>query len=356
LFSHTPDTSSLVAAFASSDFSPNDAEWGQAVARERGSDDLSVPEPDEEGNYDSSIFRAVSSAWQQLCAGAIEDEQFLGLLQKGYQRVETMLRVQQNCVSEGIDDSNNPITQALLVGLNEHRDVFDRFSVAVELRDQHLGYEALADLQHATNHVVQTYAWFQRLRTEAMQMQCPSCGTQTRRDARKCPSCGLSLQALPAAQPRLLAVASEGTLKPLPTVTTPNYQRIERALSSWQKQELQDSALHVEISVVVQNMQAHRRANQAERRELADLSEEEQSVLLGLLDAIDEALQMNLDALQTMEQYFRTGESDDLRDGFDRLGPATAQVVQAYVASQTLIGQTQDLEEGDADYLDDEED
>jgi hypothetical protein len=354
LFSHNPDASSLVAAFASADFSRNESDWNQAVARTRGAGDLSIPEPDDQGNYDSAVLRALASGWHQFRSGDVSEVQFLGLLGRAHSRVDTMFKVQQQCVDEGLDDPENPITQALLTSLRRHREVFDKLSVAAELRDERLGGEALTDLQQVTNEMVKAYAWFQHLRAEVLRMPCPSCGAETRRDARKCAHCGQILQALPETQTRLLAIASEGTVAPAPApVSTPNYLRIDQAFTLWQQQQIDDRSLAAEIELVSGNMLAHRKANADERQELAGLIPEEQGQMEWLLDAIDRALERNLEALRMMELYFTTGNSDHLRAGFERLGPATQELVQAYMVSQTLMGQS--FEEGDGEFYEDEE-
>ena len=331
----------MVAAFASSDFSRDEESWNEAVQMDRGPDDLSIPQPDEDGNYCTPVLERILQAVAEFDSGILKEDEIIALLGKAEEAISNMLALTLTSQEQGLADPDNPICQATQVGFEEHVEAIAKLKHYFETKESKLRKEGLVLLQRATNRLVKSYADFQRLRVASLVVLCPSCGAENRKGTAKCESCRTLLPTQPPTEKdnRLLAVAAEGVIQAesLVPIKTPNYERIERCIHAWEARELDDQGLAAEIAAVERNMEAHHEANAAERDDLAELTEEEQQLMSALLDSIDAALEANLKALARMQQYFSDSDPEHLRVGFEKFAAATRQTVDAYMASQALI-------------------
>ena len=343
-----PDAESLIAAFASSDFSRDEHSWAQAVRDARGGDDLSVPEADAQGNYTSPLQTRILATLAAYDAGKVEADDVMAVLDRAEDVVGNMLALAQASEEQGLSDPSNPISQATRSGFEQHSEALAALRRLIEDKGPDTRKSVIALLQNATNELVENYANFQRLRLASMTVLCPTCGAQNRSGCVKCVACSNPLPAaIQAQESRLLAVAAEGVLQAevVVPIKTPNYERIERTLAAWESGDMDDEAFEAEVRAVRCNMQSHREANEAERADLAELTEDEQQVMLSLLDSVDEALDANLQALDKMLGFFASKDPKALKSGFDDFATATRQIVEAYMASQALIHAGDDDEE-----------
>lgn len=335
-----PDAESLIAAFASSDFSRDEHSWAQAVQEARGSDDLSVPEADAQGNFSSPIQTRILTTLAAYDAGEADAEDVLAVIDRAEDVVGNMLAVAHASEEQGLSDPTNPISQATRSAFEQHAEVLAALRRLIEDKGPDTREAVLELLQDATNELVESYANFQRLRLASMTVLCPTCGAQNRSGSAKCSACSHPLPApIQEKDSRLLAVAAEGVIVAdvVVPIKTPNYERLERAVSAWESGDIDDDAFEAEVRSVETNMQAHREANEAERADLAELTEDEQQVMLSLLDSVDQALDANLQALDQILVFFTSKNPKTLKSGFDNFAAATRQIVEAYMASQALI-------------------
>lgn len=334
------DPDALVAAFASSDFSGDDAAWQDAVEQDRPPDELAIPEPDVDGNYTSPVLDKVIEAYEDYLRDKSKRRELKLVLQKSREGVEKLLHTMDLCLEEGLDDPNNPIHQAARAGFEEFIQGLDDLEASVEQRDSKLAQAALDLLQQGTNRIMDAFAFFQKLRNVVMTVRCPNCEAENRRGTVKCTACQAPIpQQETLSQGRVVAVNAEGVPQaeaaPAP-LTTPNYQRLEQALQKWRQSELNDEGLLADISAVEANMTGHRRVNQAEMEDLEGLTEEEQEITLRLLGSIDIALDGSLQALTEMKLYWEDGDSDHLVKGMAMMGPPTQKMIEAFLALQSI--------------------
>jgi len=122
-----------------------------------------------------------------------------------------------------------------------------------------------------------------------------------------------------------------------PTLTTPNYQKIELELSRWSEGQVSDSQLLETLDVIEANMEGHRQANREELEDLEGLTEEEQEFTTRCLGAVEEALAGSLAALSTMKLYWQDQDKSHLEKGFVELGPPTQRLIEAFLAMQQAV-------------------
>ena len=122
----------------------------------------------------------------------------------------------------------------------------------------------------------------------------------------------------------------------VPPLTTPNYQRLERASLAWNLGQLNDQELRAEIDLVETNMRGHAQVNRQEMEDLEGLTEEEQEVTLRLLGAIEAALNGSLAALDEMKLFWNDGQRSHINRGMALLGPPTQRMIEAFLALQTV--------------------
>lgn len=334
------DPNALVAAFASSDFSGDEAAWQEAVEQESPPDELAIPEMDADGNYTSPVLERVLQAYDAYLQDKSQRRSLNQVLESTQAGLEKLLNTMDLCIEEGLDEPTNPIHQAARAGFEEFLQGLDLLQQSVEQRKGDLAESAFDLLQQATNRLMDAYAFFQKLRNTLMTVYCPACGAENRRGSPKCGACQTAIpQQETLSEGRLVAENAEGVLQSEaapPPLTTPNYQRIEVALERWQRQELDDDGLWAEISGVETNMLGHRKVNKAEMDDLEGLTEEEQEVTLRLLGGIDVALEGSLAALADMKLYWDDGNPDHLTRGMAALGPPTQKMIECFLALQSI--------------------
>ncbi len=334
------DPDALVAAFASSDFSHDDSAWNEAVAQDKAPGEYDIPEIDADGNYNSPVLTRVMDAYTAYLEDRGQRRVFTTLLGETRTKVEQLLNTMDVCLQEGLDDPNNPIHQAARAGFEDFLTGLDELQDSVEQRDSKLAEGAFEMLRLGTNRIMDAYAFFQKLRNVVMTLNCPQCEAENRKGDTKCHACGVTLpQFETVSEGRVLAENAEGVPRQesaTPALTTPNYQKLELALQRWRQNEIDDPALLAEINQVETNMNGHRGVNQNEMDDTEGLTDQEQEVTLRLLGLIDVALEGSLNALAEMKLYWEDKDSDHLDKGMAMMGPPTQQMIEAFLALQSI--------------------
>lgn len=334
------DPDALVAAFASSDFSHDDTAWNEAVEQDKAPGEFDIPEIDAEGNYNSPVLTRVLDGYAAYLEDRSQRRAFTNTLDSVRTQVERLLNTMDVCLQEGLDDPNNPIHQAARAGFEDFLTGLDELQDSIEQRDQKLANGAFEMLRLGTNRIMDAYAFFQKLRNVVMTLNCPQCEAENRKGDTKCSACGVTLPQFEAVEEgRVLAENAEGVLRqetPTPALTTPNYQKLELALHRWRQNELDDTALWDEIAQVETNMNGHRQVNQSEMEDTEGLTEQEQEVTLRLLGLIDVALEGSLKALDEMKLFWEDKDMDHLDRGMAMMGPPTQQMIEAFLALQSI--------------------
>ena len=299
-----PDTDSMLAAFMDSDFSRDEAAWNEEVGSRQTVDDAYVPEPDEHGDYPHPLLDVLRQGGPEAVERCLE-------------MVDNQLGILAMSAREGLDDPTHPIVVGIKTGFTQIRSA---------LLSMGGDFEAgLGGVQDGVNRLMDAFGFFQRMRAAVMHIPCPACSSVNHKSSARCQECSAALPRQPEnPQQRLLAVAAEG-VSPDANVagSTPNYQRVTDALAAWGVQELDDDELLSELEVVEAQLQGHREANDEEGADLEDLSED-------LLVMIDEALEVNLEALAEMKRYWSDGNPEHIRAGYEALGRATQELVEVF--------------------------
>ena len=334
------DPDALVAAFASSDFSHDDAAWNDAVEQDRAPGEFDIPEIDADGNYNSPVLTRVLDGYAGYQEDRSQRRAFTTLLDETRGNVERLLNTMDVCLQEGLDDPNNPIHQAARAGFDDFLTGLDELQDSIEQREPKLAAAAIEMLRLGTNRIMDAYAFFQKLRNVVITLNCPQCEAENRKGDAKCHACGQPLpQFETPTENRVLAENAEGVLQQetsAPALTTPNYQKLEVALHRWRENELDDSELWNEIAQVETNMNGHRQVNKNEMDDTEGLTEQEQEVTLRLLGSIDVALEGSLSALDEMKLFWEDKDMDHLERGMAMMGPPTQQMIEAFLALQSI--------------------
>jgi hypothetical protein len=334
------DPDALVAAFASSDFSHDEDAWNAAVEQDKPPGEFDIPEIDEDGNYNSPVLARVLDGYAAYLQDKSQRKSFLALLDKTRANLERLLNTLDMCIQEGLDDPNNPIHQAARAGFEDFLTGLDELQDSVEQRDPKLADGAFEMLRLGTNRIMDAFAFFQKLRNVVMTLNCPQCEAENRKGDVKCHACGQTLpQFESAGEGRVLAENTEGVLgqeAAQPALTTPNYQKLETALHRWRQNEINDDALWAEIAQVEANMNGHRQVNKSEMEDTEGLTEQEQEVTLRLLGLIDVALEGSLKSLDEMKLFWEDKDMDHLDKGMAMMGPPTQQMIEAFLALQSI--------------------
>ncbi|MBT9585686.1 hypothetical protein IV102_20260 [bacterium] len=334
------DPNALVAAFASSDFSHDDAAWQAAVEEDRPPDELDIPEMDPDGNYTAPVFERVIRAYRSYLEDKSQRRNLKQVLDSAREGVEKLLNTMDLCLEEGLDDPNNPIHQAARAGFEQFIQGLDDLQDSVEQRNNDLAEAALEHLQQSTNRIMDAFGFFQKLRNVMMTVHCPACDAENRRGNAKCSACQAPIpQQESLNEGRVVAVNAEGVLQtetPPAPLTTPNYMRLDQAIHNWRQGALDDAGLWNDVAAVEANMSGHRSVNQAELEDLEGLTEEEQAITVRVLGSIDVALDGSLQALAEMKRFWEDGDSDHLDKGMAMLGPPTQKMIEAFLALQSI--------------------
>lgn len=343
-----PDPNALVAAFAASDFSGDDQAWNEAVEQERPPDEFAIPQPDEDGNYQSPSLTRILEAYRRYLETPEERRALLKVIEQAQQGMDRLLSTLELSAEEGLDDAENPIHQAARTGFDEFLAGLEDLQQALAQRDEDAGEQALGALQSATNRIMDAYAFFQKLRNVAMTVACPSCGAENRKGSPKCSECGTVLPTLEEkTEGRIVAENTEGVLRAetAPAMTTPNYSRLDQAIGLWRTGESDDARLLSEIQAVESNMNGHQAANRAELEDMEGLTEQEVELTTRILGSIDLALTGSLEAIAEMKLYWEDKDPEHLYRGMTQLGPPTQQMIEAFLAMQSLNTDDEEEEE-----------
>jgi hypothetical protein len=334
------DPDALVAAFASSDFSHDDSAWNDAVEQDKLPGELDIPEIDADGNYNSPVLTRVLEGYAAYLEDRSQRRALTIILDNTRSNVERLMNTMDVCIQEGLDDPNNPIHQAARAGFEDFLTGLDELQDSIEQRDSKLASSAFEMLRLGTNRIMDAYAFFQKLRNVVMTLNCPQCEAENRKGDTKCHACGVTLPQFETVQEgRVLAENTEGVLRQeatAPALTTPNYQKLELALHRWRENEIDDTTLWNEINQVETNMNGHRAVNQNEMDDTEGLTDQEQEVTLRLLGLIDVALEGSLKALEEMKQYWEDKDMDHLEKGMAMMSPPTQQMIEAFLALQSI--------------------
>lgn len=122
-----------------------------------------------------------------------------------------------------------------------------------------------------------------------------------------------------------------------PTLTTPNYLKIELDLARFHSGEIQAEELRETLRSIQANMAGHLQANREEMEDLEGLTEAEQEFSQACLGDIDQALENSLRALERMQQFWVDENPAHLEAGLELLGPPTQQLIEAFLAMQQAM-------------------
>ena len=334
------DPDALVAAFASSDFSHDEAAWQASVEEDRAPDELAIPAMDSDGNYSAPALVRILNAYDAYLQDRSQRRNLKLVIDSAREGVEKLLQTMDLCLEEGLDDPHNPIHQAARAGFDEFLQGLAALQESLERRDSDLAESALDHLQQGTNRIMDAFAFFQKLRNVLFTVRCPACDAEVQRGTPRCSACQAPIpQHQDLSEGRVVAVNEEGVPQPQvapPALTTPNYQRLDLAIQSWRRGETDDDALWGDVTAVEANMSGHRQVNKNEMEDLEGLTEEEQALTVRLLGAIDTALQGSLEALSEMKLYWDDRDSGHLNQGLALLGPPTQRMIEAFLALQSI--------------------
>lgn len=325
------DTGSVLDALMSSDFAEDEG-WADEVEKNK-SQLVEIPEPDEDGDFDTPAARAIHGVLDMFAEERVEQDQVLDL----FNQVEAALRTQisfiEQMVAEGEADPNNPVHQWIDKGFRRQLEALDIMRGFFDDDDEDRIEDGAAMFQEGTNQMMMGYAEFQRMRLEAMQFQCPHCGAKNLKGSPKCGNCA---QKLPheVLETGLLATVGDGGARQ--ETTTPNLDAVRQALDNWRGGHLTSDELRNEFDQVSARFEAHKADLAREKAGLTELSEQERQIMTTLLANMEQALDDSLAAMDMMTMFFATEDPLHLDRGFDRLTEATSRVIEAYEGFQKV--------------------
>lgn len=336
-----PDTETMLEALFTSDFSRDESAWNEAVEADR-PDHIVVPEPDEEGHFESPALLALHAAWDAYGEEKAEPDQVLELLERVHKAIGTQLAFLDEMVADGEEDPDNPIHQSIYAGFTKQSAAVERMKTFFEDGDEDCVDVGIAEFQEGTDQMMAGYVEFQKLRIEAMKIACPKCGADNRRGDAKCEKCGTALPQPEKVESKTVAVAAEGVH---PTVeeelSTPNFEKVDAAVAAWRDQKIDDKDLKAVFDEVEANLRGHADDVDRERQKLGELGSQEQEIMIGLLNATGEALEQSLGAMERFNLYFETGDAIHIDRAMAQLWEGTKLIIRAYHAHEQVVAKAE---------------
>lgn len=341
-FSERPDTDTMLEALFTSDFTRDEDSWNEQVEADRPGA-IVIPEPDEEGNFETPASRSINAAWDAFAEDRVDAEQMTEFLDTVGKAIDTQLAFMDQMVAAGEEDPDNPIHQWIYGGFSKQREALDKMKRFFTEGDEAVVEAGLDEFQDGTNQMMQGYAEFQKLRLEAMRISCPKCGADALRGDPKCPSCGTALPQPELPESQMTIISDDGLQTTIQEegLSTPNFEKMDIAVDAWRHDELDKAGLQAVHTEVKGNFDAHLADVKKERQRLNELSAQEQEIMVGLLNGTEEALNKSLAAMEKIGIFFETDDPIHLDRGLDQLWEATKLIIRAYQAHEQIVAKAQ---------------
>lgn len=301
-----------------------------------------VPEPDEDGNYDSRALKALRRVWEDFCQEIATDENVMGVIQEvGFYSLAQLRGLEQQ-VDQGISDPENES-----FGL-----IFDAFELVVEacdfmalefaeeipedLEEPEEGFfeYGLALVQDATNQMMEGHKLAME-HIEAMSyVNCPFCSHLNYRENAKCDKCGRSMPTAPTQSGGAVNLKEHQGLERPDAVpdgeVTKNYVMASQLLEAWKAGAVSPEQLAESLDNLEQNFAGHLKELEQQEKMLERAPDSQRDALFEALDKTRHGLDMSLEAVAKMRQAFDRQDDRYLFFGLTDLEEASKLLVEAF--------------------------
>ena len=332
------DINKMMNAMFESDFSAGEETWEEVVEKEAVEVEFVMPEPDENGNYETTALRTLREYWHEYFNMTKEMEEVQSVMEKICQVIEERQELMETGISEMGDSADNPINTDIYEAFELHKDGLDLMAQYFETQDENMVNEGFKIMQDATNLLMAAFLRFRDAMKLEMRILCPACAAENIKGDEKCSKCGFKLPvAIIADMPGTgMTITEEGFTDEEDDLTTDNYDKIAAAMANWKEREIDDNQLLGEINEVEERFKAHKQSLLQEKSDMQGLNDNEKRLFTDLTGIIEEALNENLAALAQMKQYFNDQNLLHLDGGFDAFWEATRSIIRSFEASENL--------------------
>lgn len=309
-------------AFMSASFSGGD-DWAQEVEAKR-SQLVDIPQPNEDGGYETPLLSAVLEAWELFEAEDYDDDDVLEVLGAASKILSSQLSFLESVVKEGRVQDRNPFHEAVHEGLKLQLSGVRALTAVLKggSEDADAGFDQLAE---GTDQVVGAYAEFQQVRLELLTFHCPSCGERNTKGQSRCVKCHAML-------PR--EAANSATAKG--QEVTCNYLELESAFNKW-KERREAGHLTAVIERVQGRLAEHARAQRMLLKRVARIEEADREWMRQSCAEVEQALSQSQKALEMMAADLKSENPAAVEQGLSVFRKAGQQLVGVYQAQQAAI-------------------
>lgn len=332
------DVNKMMDAMFHSEFSAGEESWEEAVEKEAVEVEFVMPEPDENGNFETNALRTLREYWHDYFDMTKGKEDVQSVIEKISQVIEERQELMEVGVDEMGDSEDHPINRDVFDAFELHKEGLDLMTNFFETQDENLVNEGFKIIQEATNLLMNAFLRFREDMRVQMRILCPACAAENVRGDDKCSKCGFKLPVeIIADLPETGRVISEeGFAEEEEDLTTDNYDQIAAAMASWKEREIDDDQLLAQINEVEERFKAHRQSLLQEKNDMRGLNENEKRLFTDLTTIIEQALNENLTALAQMKEYFNDRNPLHLDGGFNAFWEATRSIIRSFEASENL--------------------
>lgn len=332
------DINKMMNAMFEADFSAGEETWEEAVEKEAVEVEFVMPEPDENGNFETPALRTLREYWHEYFNMTREMEEVQSVMEKICQVIEERQDLMEVGISEMGDSAEHPVNKDIYEAFELHKDGLDLMAQYFETQDENQVNEGLKIVQEATNLLMAAFLRFREAMMIEMRILCPACAAENIKGDDKCVKCGFKLpvEILADVPEGGRIISEEGFAAEEDDLTTDNYDQIAAAMAGWKEREIDDNQLLAEITEVEGRFAAHKQSLLIEKSDMRGLNESEKRIFTDLTNVIEEALNENLAALALMKEYFNDNNPMNLDNGFNAFWEATRLIIKSFEASENL--------------------
>lgn len=327
----------MIQSMFTSDFSGGEESWEDQVKKETG-EDFALPEPDENGDYETPALMIIRDMWDGFLDKEVKEEELRENINEMLREVEERMEMIKAGVEEMGDAEDNEVNVAVSKAFDLHKKGLDMTLKFFESGDEEMIGRGIDLVQQGTNMLMKGLHLFREALIREITVYCPSCESPNPRGSRRCQTCGFELpleivESLPDSE---MDITEEGISGKNMPMTTDNYDQMETAVETWKNRQISDDQLLANINEVEGRFLAHKNGLKKEQSDVRGLTEKEQEIFLGMTKEVESALDMNLETLAGMKEYFKDNNRNHIERGMEKLWDATQAVVKSYKTTEEL--------------------
>ena len=321
-------------AFLNQEDTDEETNWVEEVEAKR-KQLVTVPEPDEDGNFDTPMLRTVFGGWDWYDEGHLSPRELCSVLEGMKKELSLRVRYLSSAVLEGSAEPGNPVHRWTVQGLETQIRGLDTMIGFFQEGEEELVEDGLELFSKGCNQMMQAFVEFQGQRMEQLLFACPGCGHKNPKGETVCSNCGAKL-------PQVIAREGGIPIASMDQVTS-NYRDLERRVQSWIGGKTSPAELGRAVATVSERLHAHLRAHRSLHSELQQLTGKEREWFRGLYDQTASALGTHIQALEDLSFAVQSQDPARVEQGLAQFRDSSRQLARAYGAHEAALSAASSL-------------